>query len=67
LPGCKTDVEQVIGNAVPVKLAEYVAKQLISHIQANPNVVRYSTQLFQERAKYEVKRTSKKVKVSKLV
>lgn len=67
LPGCKTDVEQVIGNAVPVKLAEYVAKQLISYIQANPNVVRYSTQLFQERAKYEVKRTTKKVKVLKLV
>jgi DNA (cytosine-5)-methyltransferase 1 len=67
LPGCKTDVEQVIGNAVPVKLAEYVAKQLISYIQANPNVVRYSTQLFQERAKYEVKPTTKKVKVLKLV
>ena len=67
LPGCKTDVEQVIGNAVPVKLAEYVAKQLISYIEANPNVVKYSTQLFQERAKYEIKRTTKKVKVSKLV
>lgn len=67
LPGCKTDVEQVIGNAVPVKLAEYVAKQLIFYIEANPNVVKYSTQLFQERAKYEIKRTTKKVKVSKLV
>ena len=67
LPGCKTDVEQVIGNAVPVKLAEYVAKQLISYIQANPKVVKYSTQLVQERAKYEIKRTTKKVKVSKLV
>jgi DNA (cytosine-5)-methyltransferase 1 len=67
LPGCKTDVEQVIGNAVPVKLAEYVAKQLISYIQANPNVVGYSTQLFQERAKYELKDTTKKVKVAKLV
>lgn len=67
LPGCKTDVEQVIGNAVPVKLAEYVAKHLISYIQENPNVVKYSTQLFQERAKYEVKHASKKVKVSKSV
>ena len=32
LPGCKSDVEQVIGNAVPVKLAEYVGSRLISYI-----------------------------------
>lgn len=32
LTGTKTDIEQVIGNAVPVKLAEYVAKQLHQHI-----------------------------------
>lgn len=31
-PGTKTDVEQVVGNAVPVKLAEYVARQLRQHI-----------------------------------
>ncbi len=30
--GKKTDVEQMIGNAVPVKLAEYVAKCLCDHI-----------------------------------
>lgn len=28
--GCKTDLEQMIGNAVPVKLAEYVAKIIIA-------------------------------------
>jgi DNA (cytosine-5)-methyltransferase 1 len=30
--GSKTDVEQMIGNAVPVKLAEFVATALLSHI-----------------------------------
>lgn len=32
LPGTKSDSEQVIGNAVPVKLAEYVASKLIHYI-----------------------------------
>lgn len=32
-PGTKTDIEQVIGNAVPIKLAEYVARHLNSHIR----------------------------------
>ena len=32
LPGSKTDVEQVIGNAVPVALAAYVARHLRAHI-----------------------------------
>lgn len=31
--GSKTDVEQMIGNAVPVKLAEFVAKALLFHIK----------------------------------
>ncbi len=31
--GNKTDVEQMIGNAVPVKLAEFVAKALLFHIK----------------------------------
>jgi DNA (cytosine-5)-methyltransferase 1 len=30
--GTKTDMEQMIGNAVPVKLAEFVASALASHI-----------------------------------
>ncbi len=34
LPGTKTDVEQVLGNAVPVKLAQYVAGCLMEHIQS---------------------------------
>lgn len=29
--GKKTDVEQVIGNAVPVKLAEYVANCILEY------------------------------------
>ncbi|PCJ63806.1 MAG: DNA (cytosine-5-)-methyltransferase [Candidatus Hydrogenedentota bacterium] len=32
LEGTKTNLEQMIGNAVPVKLAEYVATQLQNHI-----------------------------------
>lgn len=31
--GSKTDLEQMIGNAVPVKLAEYVANVLLEYIQ----------------------------------
>jgi DNA (cytosine-5)-methyltransferase 1 len=31
--GNKTDMEQMIGNAVPVKLAEFVAKSLAHHIE----------------------------------
>ena len=30
--GNKTEVEQMIGNAVPVKLAEFVAKSLLAAI-----------------------------------
>ena len=33
LPGTKTDVEQVVGNAVPVKLAQYVGTQLLDHVR----------------------------------
>lgn len=33
LTGNKTDVEQAIGNAVPVKLAEYVASRIMEYIQ----------------------------------
>jgi DNA (cytosine-5)-methyltransferase 1 len=32
LVGCKTDVEQVVGNAVPVNLAKFVATALANHI-----------------------------------
>lgn len=35
--GNKTDTEQMIGNAVPVKLAEFVAKALKSHIDSLSN------------------------------
>jgi DNA (cytosine-5)-methyltransferase 1 len=35
LGGKKTDVEQAIGNAVPVKLAEYVARRIIEYSHQN--------------------------------
>lgn len=34
LEGSKTDIEQIIGNAVPIKLAEFVANALAKHIEA---------------------------------
>ena len=34
LNGIKTDNEQLIGNAVPVKLAEYVARRLIEYLKS---------------------------------
>ena len=33
--GSKTDLEQMIGNAVPVDLAKYVAKHLMEYIIAH--------------------------------
>jgi DNA (cytosine-5)-methyltransferase 1 len=35
LIGSKTEVEQIIGNAVPVKLAEYVANRLLEYLLAS--------------------------------
>ena len=61
LPGCKTDVEQVIGNAVPVKLAEYVATHLMRHAQGSQRgIVGYASQLFQKRPAYVVTPTKKR-------
>jgi DNA (cytosine-5)-methyltransferase 1 len=31
----KTDLEQMIGNAVPVKLAEYIANSVVEYIQSD--------------------------------
>jgi len=33
--GSKTSIEQLIGNAVPVKLAEFLARNINEHIQSN--------------------------------
>jgi DNA (cytosine-5)-methyltransferase 1 len=56
LPGCKTDVEQVLGNAVPVKLAEYVAKHLAAYIDQLEVPcelgVTYQNQLFEPRKRF---------------
>lgn len=33
--GAKTDIEQAIGNAVPVKMAEYIGKRIIKYMREN--------------------------------
>jgi DNA (cytosine-5)-methyltransferase 1 len=59
LPGTKTDVEQVLGNAVPVKLAEYVAKHLAAYIEQLEVPcqlgVTYTNQLFEPRKRFAAK------------
>lgn len=49
--GTKTDIEQVIGNAVPVKLAEYVAFSLVRYLNLK-NEMPLQSQLFQKQADY---------------
>jgi DNA (cytosine-5)-methyltransferase 1 len=53
-PGSKSDVEQVIGNAVPVKLAEYVASRLARYIEEIENADTFvlSGQLFEPRKSF---------------
>lgn len=46
--GSKTDLEQMIGNAVPVKLAEYVARILSQHILQEGDGIRKSTADFEQ-------------------
>lgn len=45
--GNKTDLEQVIGNAVPVKLAEYVASCIQDYIMDQKNMITRSDQQLQ--------------------
>ena len=40
--GNKTETEQMVGNAVPVKLAEFIAKALLHHISGEPYYVNYA-------------------------
>lgn len=53
LPGGKSDVEQVIGNAVPVELAYFIASRLRSYIEQRSNALNskgdlyYANQLFE--------------------
>jgi DNA (cytosine-5)-methyltransferase 1 len=53
LPGTKSDVEQVIGNAVPVKLAEYVALALAKYIAQceDAQTLPFNGQLFERKKK----------------
>lgn len=53
-PGCKTDSEQVIGNAVPVKLAEYIATCLANYIHDENRSNNQQFALFQKQKVYEV-------------
>jgi DNA (cytosine-5)-methyltransferase 1 len=55
LVGSKSDIEQVIGNAVPVKLACYVASHLAQYIQSLQTTgERPSYQLFEKSPKYSL-------------
>ena len=49
--GSKTDIEQVLGNAVPVKLAEYIAFSLDKYLKKDNNAASRN-QLFQTQAEY---------------
>jgi hypothetical protein len=48
--------EQVIGNAVPVKLAEYVAKRLASYIEAleEEGLLPPNGQMFEPKKAYKI-------------
>jgi DNA (cytosine-5)-methyltransferase 1 len=53
LIGNKSDIEQVIGNAVPVKLAHYVASHLARYIQSvASNSPQLAYQLFEKTPSY---------------
>lgn len=56
LPGTKSDIEQVIGNAVPVKLAEYVAKRLAAYIESleEEGLLPPDGQLFEPKKAYKI-------------
>jgi DNA (cytosine-5)-methyltransferase 1 len=41
----KTDLEQMIGNAVPVKLAEYIASSIVEYIQSDSTYLKKEKQL----------------------
>ena len=53
-PGYKTDIEQVIGNAVPVKLAEYVARCLARYIKIGETQSTRQMSIFQKSSYYNV-------------
>ena len=50
LVGNKTDIEQIIGNAVPVKLAEYTAKCLFAHIKNKTTESKRKTEQISQKA-----------------
>ena len=56
LLGNESDAEKVIGNAVPVKLAEYVARRLLNYMQMIEfdDVTLMPGQLFEARPEYNI-------------
>ena len=44
--GTKTEVEQMIGNAVPVKLGEFVANSIMEYIKEQKNMQPKQTNLW---------------------
>jgi len=56
LPGANSDVKQVIGNAVPVKLAEYVAARLAAYIESleEEGLLPPNGQLFEPKKAYKI-------------
>ena len=59
--GCKTHLEQMIGNAVPVKLAEFVAKGILEYIQRDIETMPFNSDLFGNNDFNLPERTLKKV------
>lgn len=51
--GSKSDLEQMIGNAVPVKLAEYVANRLLSYAKGVVTTTKKRVQAENARSVYE--------------
>ena len=58
--GSKSDLEQVIGNAVPVKLAEYVAKSLSCYIRDQNGSADERYVLFEKKIGYNAGRKVKR-------
>lgn len=52
--GKKTDLEQIIGNAVPVKLAEFVGKCILEYISNNKRSTKKKLSLVNETEKVKL-------------
>ncbi len=63
ISGKKADIEQIIGNAVPVKMGEFIGKCLLQTVSNSQNYPEYNIDehgnwmLFEQRSKYSAKKT----------